>query len=500
MSVDGGNRGVEPGGPAVTGPLRGAVEDYAARLHRDVGAKDDGLELTSLAGLSPRELSSLIRQELGAERDVFGQFSFAKHALELCLRQGMVREFSDRVARWLHACVEAGAFRECIRFAEAIIESDVWRAALPLRQRLPALFYLAKSLRNIGRYEEAKQRYREIIELAEEVGETVEISIGLLLIGKLYGNYLGQRSLFSCFIEEAKRQLENERLDGGATDFDRLRVKRAVAICHDALGQAYRDGGDPAIPPSKVQNHFIRAFKINREMGRRNGVSRALCHLNHFGFARAATPREKEKHLAGFKEGMDYLLLTPQDEKGMGVRFLQYSVMLAEMGEDGKAREYHAWARRFVEKYSDYKMQAQAAIVEHDLYKGSDTARAVASLQRGREVARRYNLIIQENEINRRLAETSHNYAPPPGADLPELVESTRLNLNKLIAEVKESFTHLNSADDLQPEFRHLSEETKRGVPQKLLLDYDQTVKQLDLNLQALVALLKRAPAAPGGG
>jgi tetratricopeptide (TPR) repeat protein len=490
MSAEGNDKSENPTALKVADPLQMAVEAYSAQLHRGTKASDDEVNLEGLSRLSAVEVSNLIRQTPDVERDIFGHFSFAKHALELCIRNKIVKDFNDCVARWLHACVEAGAFRECIRYASAIVDSDVWGMGLLSSQRLQILFYVAKSFRNIGRYEEAKRYYRMILEMAESSGETVEISIGLLLIGKLYGNYLGQRSLFSCFIEEAKRRLENELKHNRSADLDQVRVKRGIAICHDALGQAYRDSGDSA---SKVQNHFIKAININREIKRRNGVSRASCHINLFGFTRASSLQEKRKYLGGFKEGMDLLLLIPQDEKGIGVRFLQYSMMLAEIGEGEKAREHHAYGKLLVEKYSEYKMQAYAAIVEYDLYKDLDMERAVNSLKRGSKVAQQYNLIIQENEINRRLAETSYQFMAVPSADIPELIESNRLNLGKLLTEVKGSFSHLNSGGDLQPEFKHLSEEAKRGVPEKLLLDYDHTVKQLDRDMQILITLLKKA-------
>jgi tetratricopeptide (TPR) repeat protein len=479
----------------MSGLLERAVEAYSARLYQDAGAKDGALKLGPLEQLSPLETSNLLRQTARRERDLFGQFSFAKHALELCVRKNIMSDFADLLTPWLRACVEIGAFRECIRYANAVINSDIWSAAALSRLRLPILFCVAKSYRNIGRYEEAKHYYRRVIEMAEVLGETVEISIGLLLMGKLYGNYLGQRSLFSCFIEEAKRRLENELRHDRVTEVDRIRIRRCIAICHDALGQAYRDDSDS---DSRVRNHFIKAINLNRDIQRRNGVSRALCHLNQVGFAKSSTPEEKLKHLQGFKEGIDLLLLTPQDEKGLGVRFIQYSKMLAEVGRTEQAWEYHAYGKLFVEKYSEYKMQAHASIVEYGLYKNSDMERAINALKQGRDVARQYNLIIQELEINRLLAEIPAHLVTGTMTELPELLESNRQNLGTLIAKVKESFSQLNSADDLQPEFKHLSEEAKKGIPEKLLLDYDHTVKQLDRNMQVLIALLKKMPFEAG--
>jgi len=97
----------------------------------------------------------------------------------------------------------------------------------------------AKALRNLGRLTEALDAYRRALRLAQTSRREVDLCRILVLIGKVYGKYLGQKGLFLAFVEEAQSRLTHS-LSFTSEEIDRRRVLRALAICEDSLGQAYR--------------------------------------------------------------------------------------------------------------------------------------------------------------------------------------------------------------------------------------------------------------------
>jgi signal transduction histidine kinase len=469
--------------------LESLVSAYKSRLYDDPEAKHDSLDLADLSAKidgSDSELLEALTLLWDRERTILGKFAVAKHGLELCCGAHFSRG-ADLIPQWLFACVEAGAYEDCIRFSDGCLESNVIGED-SIDDRFSVLRSRAKSLRNLGRLQDAQNCYREILSLAHEVRDNSVISVGLLLIGKLYGNYWGQLTLFSSFVEEAKARLEEE-LDAASLLPDQTaQVKRRLAICHDALGQAYRDS-----EPAKVEKHFLEAVRLNQELGRSSGVSRSLCHLNYLKFKHSA-PEEQTTYLQGFNDGIKMLLGENADERGLGIRYTQYASMLLKTGAPQLAERYLKSGKYYAQRYSEYKTLTRAALVEASLFRTSQPERAILALEEGLSIARKFGLQIQESEINLQLAELANCEVPTRlGASeiqVTELLKRNREIYVGLINEAKGSLTKLNSANELPWEFALLSSPTRTTFRERLLLDFDRAVNQLDLNLEALVTTL----------
>jgi tetratricopeptide (TPR) repeat protein len=274
--------------------LESLVNAYKSRLYDDLEAKNEKLALPDYFFAFDRaELLDALRELWEMQRTIVGRFALAKYGLELCLGPYSLKGANDLIASWLFACLEDGAYEDCIRFSDLCFESKLLDR---IDDQFKVLRSRAKSLRNLGRLQEAQDCYRQILSLAHEVGDSSGISMGLLLIVKLYGTYWGQLTLFSSFVEEAKTRLEHELSASTISRDETARLKRRLAICHDALGQAYRDS-----EPDRVEKHFLEAVRLNQELGRTSGISRSFWHLNYLKFKRCA-PEEQSVYLQLFDE------------------------------------------------------------------------------------------------------------------------------------------------------------------------------------------------------
>ena len=381
-----------------TTALLASVEDYEKRLLQDPEAKNEPVEFAEadLPRLCPelRKLWLLSRVQANA----FAKFAFAKHALHLCVRANYLPEVHDLLVPWLYACMDAGAHRDGRDFAGLVETSAVLKEKMKQADYFSVLLYRAKSFRNLGEFSQAQEAYRRMINAAEERGSPTDVHLGMLLIGKLYGNYLGQRSLFSSFVEESLAGFEEE--EGGEkwrhySPEEQRRIVRCKAICLDALGQAYRDSAFSESDRLKVESNFLKALNINIEIGRASGISRVTCHLNHFMFKHAASPQDKNTYMERFKDGMMFLMRHPCDERGMGIRFVQFASMLNEVGQREKALDFLTTGKALAWRYSEFKTFMQATVVESEIHGATDPGRAIHALEEGRRTAHKSNLMLQ---------------------------------------------------------------------------------------------------------
>lgn len=478
--------------------LRASIESYRDEIRRNPDVKDEPLPGLSALPELQRARAAAVWRDLPPPETLLGLYSHAKHALSLCVRDNCLTEVSQHVARWVRACVEAGAYKDCQDFSRECLSSHVLRDRMQPGGYLSVLFSRAKALRNLGSFDEAQKTYRRIIEEAAKQDSPVDLSFGLLFIGKLYGNYLGQHSLFASFVGEAKRKLD--LLDGGTDDrAEQERIDRGIALCYDALGQAHR-----AFDPDNVDWMFIEARERNRKLGRTGGISRALCHLYYLGFKRSQSPHDKASYLDRFiDEGMSLLTRGHPDERGLAVRSIQCASMLHEMGQAREARDYLDSGKALARIYSQHKTLVEAAKVESAVYLKSDPGRAVGALRKGRADALKYNLALQESDINRRLADLSLAHGGPALGDselLPvELLRRNRDIFINLIGAVQEMLPQLDRSEGLEAEFRFLSE-NKAKFREKLLLDYKQIIWKFDENFLSLLALCAGDGRRAGGG
>jgi len=469
--------------------LSASIEDYCRKLHSNPEVKNEPLVLDEAIGSIPRrQLVDSLLELWDESQTIFGEYALAKYALTLCIERNCLAEVVAVIPAWLRSCVEAGAYQDCVNFAARCETSPEWHDdAVPL-DKFSVLRNSAKSLRNIGDLDGALNRYRQIISMAVEVNDQAEISMGLLLIGKLHGNYWGQLSLFSSFVEEAKVRLEHELLRVRRPASKRKRLIRNLAICHDALGQAYRDS-DPAL----VEEHLDNAIKLNKELKRRSGISRTQCHLFHHKF-KHAPPREKLTHLRNFEASVKMLLKEDPDERGLGIRYVQLSSLSLEVGDRAAAARFLVLGKSYAHQYSEYKTLTRAALVESSLYKLTDPARAFEALTQGLSIAQKHRLQIMESEINLELVEILSR-EPTHGKrnaedDIEELFKRNREIHLGLLNEVKSSLNRFDATGSLPPEFELLSPQTREKFREKLLLDFDRTVDRLDRNIDILVTVL----------
>jgi hypothetical protein len=468
-----------------TATFLASIARYERQLQQFPDAKNSVLDLDKEMLLSVRSNLRELWSLTDIHRTPFKRFSFAKHALQCCVQTNYLTEQCALLPSWLHSYIEVGAYDGCIKFVDVCVRSNVLRSKMKSADYLSMLFCRAKSLRNIGHFSKAQQAYRDAIDMAAAVGSQTDVNYGLLLIGKLYGNYLGQRSLFSSFVEEAKDRFDEQRSKFTGTEADDWRIIRGIAICHDALGQAYRDSDRV-----KVERHFLEAIKMNQMIDWSNGISRAVCHLNYFRFQHTHSPQDRASYIEEFKEGLKLLTKGQPDERGLSIRFIQFSSMLREVNLEQKAKQYLQSGKSFATRYSLYKTLTQAAIVEAQLFKASDPDRALFTLEEGRTIAQEYSLALQETAINRLLAElkvTAEDQKSQHGTEPFDLFSRNRDILMNLVGEVKRTLAQLDSSGDLKPEFKHLKRKTRRTFRERLLLDFDHIVEQLNLNMLSLL-------------
>jgi tetratricopeptide (TPR) repeat protein len=461
--------------------LISSIRKYANTLQEEPSYKDAILYLPfKTAALA--DFAEVATEEARRADNPFGLFSIAKHGFAICRAAEDYRSLVDFFPKWLYICLSVGAYEECLAFVRSLMDSPHWQFLDRTQRGVAVLRSYAKALRNLGQFEQALDNYRASIERASALGLVVEKGITLLLIGKLYGNYLGQQSLFSAFVEEARLILQRSLLS--APEAEHPRIARHLAICHDALGQVYRESD-----AHLAIHHFARALHINRRIGRSAGTSRAICHLNYFRFmAEPSNP----KYLGWFQFGIRLLKSDPLEERGLGVRWIQYASMLNELADRGGAEECLAEGKRIAFRYSDYKSIVRGCLVEAGICDREDPRRALSVLTAGREVARKCHLLLYESSINRALARLPAR-ALTEGLEPAQLFERNREIHLRHLEEVKANLERLGSSAENSQEFRLLSQRTRVNFRQHLLLDFERIVRELDLNIRALTGALRRS-------
>lgn len=466
-----------PGREALEALLR-SIHEYRDRLRRDPSLKEEPLSIPE-SGISLDAFAAIATTEAEAADNSFDLFAIAKHGLTLSRSRGDYVSLSSFFPRWLYVCVNAGAYQECIDFCRSCVASSDWDALARTKTSVAVLRNQAKSLRNLGHFEESLGSYRASIERARALDLPAEITIGLLLIGKLYGTYLGQQGLFWAFVEEALNDLERRRET--CLPEDREHLIRYLAICHDALGQVYRE-----TDYERALHHFREAIRLNRSIRRPIGISRALCHLSYFNFM--SVP--EERYLRWFQHGIRLLQDDRLEERGLGVRWIQYAAMLNRTGQHREAEECLIEGKRIAIRYSDYKSIVRACLGEAALLSAHDPDRALAALIEGRRVAQSHNLLLYESSINREIAELSVRTRPESLETIVLFQRNREIHIGHL-EKVKANLQRLRSAaGDQEEEFKLLSQKTRDDFRQRLLLDFERIVNELDLNIHALTGTL----------
>jgi tetratricopeptide (TPR) repeat protein len=375
---------------------------------------------------------------------------------------------SDLVPRWLGAMVYTGKYRDCIN------ASDVF-ARQRSAQRTPAyadiLLMRAKAFRNLGEHETAIETYRRSLTWAVKRRDEVAIGRCLMAIGKIYGNYLGQRGLASLLVEEALARFERELRRSRHAARRRI-LERYVGICYDAIGQAFRE-----TDRRRALELFARAESYHRRANNRNGLCRVGCHIARVEYSDASPPM-RERAIRHFREQLRTLMNDANEERGLGVRLVQYANMLHGVGRSKEARQCCEFGQRIAQRYGDFKTEALASIAYAELVRVEDRAESLRSLDHGRRIASERRLLVQELDANRRLAalyiDTSPGAIGPSGPI--ELLERNRQLLVNLVGVVHATLTQITTSGEQAIEFSVLSPSRRQLSRERFVVDFDQAV------------------------
>jgi hypothetical protein len=410
--------------------------------------------------------------------DPFEHYAVVKCALARLRQLNVVDLALERLPTWCRICLWVGAFKDALQLCDFYADLSKYSDT---SADMEILRYRAKAQRNLGAYNDAEATYRNLLRLALRREEAVDISVGLLYIGKLNGNYRAQHSLFASFVQEARSRLEAS-LRAGSYVFPE-RLLGYLAIAYDSLGQAFRSNDT-----LKAKSLFRKAIRLGVMSGRDNVASRSRCHLLFLNFQSAPTHRRTHL-LKVFEDEILLLLRAPAEEAGLAIRWLQYATMLAALGRLEDASDYIRECTAVARKYNAHKILARCALVEYQTWHSLDTERAVHALIQGRNYAAEHKLPLQESEMNLRLVETGPN-VPRGSPPALELLERNREIYAGLIRQARDALSRLDKPGDATPEFCLLSRKTRELFRSNLVIDYQQAVDRLDRNIIQMKALL----------
>jgi len=450
---------------------------YSQRLRSDgfTNAGKVTLNQPSWSTMSAHVLLELDALEHGS-RDWFDLFAAQSCALKFFERQGCVREIANRLNSWARSAIRIGAFEECVRISD--LNYKCFADSERTTESVDLSLDRAKAFRNLGDFTKALIEYRRAIRLAADLRDEAALSISLLLVGKLHGNYRGQHSLFAAFVGEARSRLKRYAAQSGDRD---NRTLRYIAVCDDALGQAFRTSD-----PRRAEHYFREALRSNRAANRGNGVSRSLAHLTCLRFYNGKNDREKHRQLKEFEVALESTRADPFEQAGMAVRWLEYAVMLRNLGRYPDAGVCLRESRRIAKLYGAHKVLIRATVAESEMV---DEAEAFPLLEEARALALQYRLRMQLSEVNNRIANLTCDTREDrlaPG----DLIEENRGISLEILDEVRAALFNLHHPSESEPEFALMSSRTRRLFRSTLLQDYENAIGQLDRTVTGAAALL----------
>jgi tetratricopeptide (TPR) repeat protein len=463
-----------------------SINNFFEKIRKSKIISDLSIEPLPLEQFTTNTLSILIKRTLQSE-SLYENYSIAQHVFEFNKNNFDISELVIYFPIYLRSMVEVGAYKDCLIFTNSILKSSLWKDIKNKNNGIEILRYRAKAFRNLGKFSNAEKTYRYALKLSEKLDNPIQVATTLILIGKLYGNYLGQQSLFVAFIEEAKSILELFLKEKFNNKSDHFLCMRQLAICYDSIGQAYR-----FIEPKVAIRNFNYAIHLNRKNGNIVGLSRNLCHLNYFLFFKNKGKGNpyKIKFLNRFQDGLIMVINNAKEKRGLGIRYIQYAEMLSGIGSEIKAKECFSEGKRIAASFSDFKTLTRASIVGAELFFIHDRLNSIKYLEDGQKLAKKYKLLLQESQINRKLAElfdSGYQSKKEPH----QLFDRNRAIFLNLIKEVKANLGFISQQKGLKSESEIILINTQKNVREKLLLDYENIVNQLVLNITASSSALK---------
>jgi tetratricopeptide (TPR) repeat protein len=425
------------------------------------------------------ELDQLIRQIRNIfEAYIVGLLLIQKpQVLESC------RMLDSALQLSMGALLELGNYEACLKLAEIgtvplsrnISKHHAAFVSLQLSQ--------AKAYRNLGHFQDALHYYREALKLSAEFKQEGNLAKILLLIGKVHGNYLGQHSLFHSFVEEARNRVERAMQTPRPLG-DRKQCIRTLAICHDALGQAFRDS-----EPASAKYHFKEALRLNRQIKRKNGMCRTECHLAMLEY-QTAPEGKKAAIFLRFQNLLETLLEDQNEERGLGVRWMQYASMLADQSRLTDALECLRLGENIALRYSDHRTLARILLLRAKLMGAGRPTDSIRLLQQAFAIARKHNLLLLESQIHLLIANLVVEQHEQRG-EIRALVSQNRDIFLRLLKEVGTQLKRFSTDTLVDPEIQLLSESTRHKFYERILFDFDHILAQLDGNARTLAAALQ---------
>jgi hypothetical protein len=439
--------------------------------------------------LSSKALDKIIEDNLSSAVGSFEKFCALKFAILIFTEKKEAIFLKKYIRLWINVSVYVGAYSYLIRESAVCFNN----ADLDLLQdnstKMAVLRATAKAERNLGNLSNAIDIYKTGITIALDSKSNINLYSFILFLGKLYGNYLGQRSLFSLFVKEAYNNLVIEKKR--AVSKDTNKIDRYIAICHDALGQAFRDSD-----LKLSEENFHKAYRLNKSANRVGGLSRNICHLSQLRFFNyASTDQQKLDQIQKFQEGIEYLKGDFGDERGLGVRYTQLGLMLNFVNKKEDAISFLETGKKLSKKYSDYKNLGRTSLIESAIYETKDAKKAIEVLEKGKAISEERKLHLLEAQINLKLAElkSKRTYFYSSSEESPiELYKRNRDIYVTLTEQIKNSLAQL-SDDQTDLEFSYLGSLPKLEIKESLVLDYQNIVKELDSNLVSLTEALNNS-------
>ena len=276
------------------------------------------------------------------------------------------------------------------------------------RPRLELMHRRAKCARNLGHHTLALNLYADSLLLALNRRDRLAVARQTLMLGKMYGKYIGLASWAQALTSAAVGLLELpcDPLLAGDRDF-------LLAIAYDALGDSFALGGRRRT--AEAFTAYRRSASLRKRMGYSSGSARPYCHQAMYWLQIGKPPTEC---LVLFNRGMSELSNSGWEEKGWAVRATQHAYLLALSGADPWAMwtELES-AIAICRKLNNYRYVSKALIYKARVLDiAQEFEREIACLDEAGRIAAKYRHYPQLLEAQTLLREAYRQCGDPVSA------------------------------------------------------------------------------------
>lgn len=391
--------------------------------------------------------------------------------------------------RFARIFLNVGDYAKCIDCCNFCLkEQNVFQ--LPLELQVEVLFTRAKAQRNLGEYQYALEDLRNAIHIVDK-NDTISFLMGavLLRIGKVYSQFLMMMSVSLCFLNEAKARLELW-LDE-ADPRIRTRANIEYAICLDSIGQYWQGKGDQ----EKAIFWFLKAEKINKDLGRTPGAFRTRSHIIITAYPELLHKPERSNELEQMTQELQYIVRKLEDDhvnqRGLAVRLLHLSELQARRGGIIDALYSLEKSREMARLYRDDKTQIKQKIVElkYGVFKGVINKKDLLTII---ELAKRRKYYGYEINLHEAVIEAIDLGYLSNELKLNSLSRSRSLYL-QLSNIAQEAINRVSRiSDQSKDEFSYLSETNGKELLVKVVNDYDLFIQKMNKIIVQLLQITEQ--------